>query len=550
MLRIFSLPKRTVEYLVVLAFRVIFCCLTTIAQEVQSDARKASSARGTRPNLPELPRCQNKRKPAVRIAAGMAELHQATRQPASLPVVNLALPPDEVARDLAAALSSVGFTYAVGYGADAEVAAAFAALRAFFEQPLDEKMKSCSVNRALRGYSPFVSENFGSLAGERRQNDLVEKFRIGPTRPGAVSGPNGGGVVKNERSFYFENTWPAWGGGGEDATFQAALEGAYAAMAVLASRIARALAAAMGLPEAFFDTQMRAPTSILSANYFPVPGAATPAPAVTPVTVAAPVAAAPERRRGGGGGGGSVPSRSGEEGAPQMRIAPHTDVSLFTIVAEDRPGARPTSGEEEAPQGEGGTGTAPAAVGETGGLEVCIGGAWVAAPPLRGAVVINIGDCLSDWTGGRLRSTVHRVAPVAKSMSDGSGSGGRGNSGSNESEGSRNSSGSGETAWGCDRMSLAFFVTPDPATDVSPASFLEAAKREAEVAARTRRIAGAAAGVSSAQSPEEPPVSESPQPVPMPPTPPPAPPLLTYAQWRKARVKRAMSALKSANPGV
>ena len=46
----------------------------------------------------------------------------------------------------------------------------------------------------------------------------------------------------------------------------------------------------------------------------------------------------------------------------------------------------------------------------TGGLEVeRKDGVWIAAPPMRGAYVINIGDMMMRWTNGRFVSTPHRV---------------------------------------------------------------------------------------------------------------------------------------------
>jgi isopenicillin N synthase-like dioxygenase len=52
----------------------------------------------------------------------------------------------------------------------------------------------------------------------------------------------------------------------------------------------------------------------------------------------------------------------------------------------------------------------------TGGLEVLDrgSGVWIAAPPLPGAIVVNIGDLFERWTNGRYRSSTHRVVNVAR----------------------------------------------------------------------------------------------------------------------------------------
>jgi isopenicillin N synthase-like dioxygenase len=45
-----------------------------------------------------------------------------------------------------------------------------------------------------------------------------------------------------------------------------------------------------------------------------------------------------------------------------------------------------------------------------GGLEVCLGDdAWRPVPPVPDSLVVNIGELMTRWSNGRLRSTLHRV---------------------------------------------------------------------------------------------------------------------------------------------
>ena len=46
---------------------------------------------------------------------------------------------------------------------------------------------------------------------------------------------------------------------------------------------------------------------------------------------------------------------------------------------------------------------------DVAGLEVRTLAGWVAAPPRKGALLCNLGDMLERMTGGRYRSTPHRV---------------------------------------------------------------------------------------------------------------------------------------------
>ncbi|MBL8556428.1 MAG: isopenicillin N synthase family oxygenase [Phenylobacterium sp.] len=62
-------------------------------------------------------------------------------------------------------------------------------------------------------------------------------------------------------------------------------------------------------------------------------------------------------------------------------VGEHTDYGLLTLLAQDR----------------------------HGGLQVKGPSGWIEAPPIEGALVCNIGDMLERLTGGRFRSTPHRV---------------------------------------------------------------------------------------------------------------------------------------------
>ncbi len=76
------------------------------------------------------------------------------------------------------------------------------------------------------------------------------------------------------------------------------------------------------------------------------------------------------------------PSAPGDD---SWGVGEHTDYGLLTLLAQD----------------------------EIGGLEVKTRDGWIAAPPLPGALVCNIGDMLDRLTGGAYRSTPHRARNVS-----------------------------------------------------------------------------------------------------------------------------------------
>jgi len=76
------------------------------------------------------------------------------------------------------------------------------------------------------------------------------------------------------------------------------------------------------------------------------------------------------------------PPQDSTQNGGQFGVGPHTDFGVLTVLCQD----------------------------SVGGLEVeTLDGSWIAAPPIDGTLVVNVGDLLSRWTNGAYRSTPHRV---------------------------------------------------------------------------------------------------------------------------------------------
>ncbi len=128
----------------------------------------------------------------------------------------------------------------------------------------------------------------------------------------------------------------------------------FAEASSLARRLTRIFAVALDLPESFFASKTDHSTVTMRVNnYIRQPGAPDPL-----------------------------------DG--QQRMGAHTDYGIVTVLYADR----------------------------VAGLEILApDGTWQGVIPESGALLVNLGDLLAEWTNDRWRSTLHRVVPPPRSTS-------------------------------------------------------------------------------------------------------------------------------------
>jgi isopenicillin N synthase-like dioxygenase len=254
-----------------------------------------------------------------------------------IPLVDIAdlASPDEAARRavaarIGAACREVGFFAIAGHGVPAAlVEAAFAQGAQLFALPPEAK-RAMAIDR-LGGNRGYVGLGVEAL-DETAAADHKEAFNLiwsddGRTRP--------------------PNVWPPL------PDFRATLQAYFDAVLDVGTRLHRAFALDLELPEDFFAGRIDRPLATLRLLRYPAP---------SPSPVAA------EADRPGAGA--------------------HTDYGNVTLLATDG----------------------------VAGLQVRRrDGGWIDVPALPGAFVCNIGDCLMRWTNDVYVSTPHRVRrPVAE----------------------------------------------------------------------------------------------------------------------------------------
>ncbi len=159
---------------------------------------------------------------------------------------------DAFVSELGAAYREFGFCGITGHGIDpCLIDGAYEAFRRFFALPLDTKMKyHVPGTGGARGYTPLKIET----AKDSVHPDLKEFWHIGRELPDGSP----------YRALMPPNLWPV-----EIPSFREYGYGLYQALDGLGTRVLRALALHIGLPERFFDDKTNAGNSILRPIHYP-----------------------------------------------------------------------------------------------------------------------------------------------------------------------------------------------------------------------------------------------------------------------------------------
>lgn len=229
---------------------------------------------------------------------------------------------EAAAAELRRICETVGFLYVVGHGVpEALMADTFAAAAAFHAQPEAAKL-AVKVNTQLQGYMPLRGSTTRSspLSPARKPNENEAFF-----------------IKRMAGDDSNDGRWPADLPGFRETALRY-----YDAMDALAQALLPLYARALDLPPDWFATRCDRPLTGLRLTHYP----------------------------------------PCDYGADEFGIAPHTDSSFFTLLAQNRvPGLqiRTTAGE------------------------------WIEAPVVPASFVVNTGDILHRWTNGRFLSTPHRA---------------------------------------------------------------------------------------------------------------------------------------------
>ena len=189
----------------------------------------------------------------------------------AIPLVNLAafLEGTEeeqraIATDVDAICQRIGFLIVEQHGVPtAVIDEAWSAIRAFFDLPLEQKLRSKSPRPGCpRGYFPLAAEALAQSLGVDTPPDIKESLGIGPLRAPRRA------IAEDELEFHYgPNLWPA-----RPAGLRESLTRYFNELEALGSRILRLFAAALALPYDYFERFHTDPMCALRCLNYPGAG--------------------------------------------------------------------------------------------------------------------------------------------------------------------------------------------------------------------------------------------------------------------------------------
>src|SRR5258708_1285870 len=240
---------------------------------------------------------------------------------------------ETAAAELRNAFENVGFYFIVNHGVDQRlIDDMFQACRRFHAQPLTEKF-NLKLNEHLIGYMPIggstIRQSKLNAGNKPNQNEAYYVKRdLTPDHPDVVA----------KRPFRGINLWPENLPG-----FRETVLAYTSAMEALAQRLLPLYAVALGMQRDWFRQAFADPVFTQMMIHYP---------------------------------------RQDVVGDNEFGLAPHTDTSFMTLLAQNR----------------------------LPGLSIPMPtGRWVDAPAVPGSFLVNAGDIMRRWTNKRFLAIPHRV---------------------------------------------------------------------------------------------------------------------------------------------
>lgn len=289
---------------------------------------------------------------------------------------------------LSSTLQNDGFAYVKGTGVSTKLCNdALKAAKSFLHNADESVRRSClSKDRARRGYSPMCTENFASLIGQQGPNDLVKKFRIGPEEIGREKYQN-----KCLSSLHQPNSWPSEDVWCEALLFRSVIEEYYDKLRCAANSILAAICDGVIAENA----ELQQSISVISKTAQEIETKRDKLETENHTSILTLLGYQPGSRH-----------KKGSKGYLNPLVAAHTDVGMITVLLFDngKCASLQRSMKDK----------------EQGLIKMSNDQEWIDVHlPFTNCLqddddpvfVVNVGDCLSELTGGYLRSTLHRVIP-------------------------------------------------------------------------------------------------------------------------------------------